>query len=156
MFRFPQRLWPIYSSWRLSSRVDVYQTMAHMISCIVFTWHIPPLIDYLIILFSWIWILLGKKSILNCFVAYLIYPSTTLLSDENVSCRQPISNSFLKNFAIFMDDIVATNSNHDIEIYFFRLTLAFPKMKLECVAPSQLTILIMLIWPYPSSSNDFG
>ena len=45
MCRFPQRLWPIYSSWTLSSRVDVYQTMAHMISCIVFTWHIPPLID---------------------------------------------------------------------------------------------------------------
>ena len=79
---------------------------------------------------------------------YLIYPSTTLPSDQNVSCRQSLLNSFLKNFAIFTDNMAATNSKSGTATYFSGVTLAFPIMELKCIAPTQLTILIKITWPY--------
>ena len=87
-------------------------------------------------LFLWIcWILLATN-ILNFFVVFLIYPSTTLLSNQNISCRQSIFNSFYMYFAIFTDNVAATNTKHRIEIYFFGVPLAFPIMKLQCIAPT--------------------
>ena len=44
---------------------------------------------------------------------------------------------FLYNFAIFTGNVAATNSKCGIEIYFFKVTLAFPIMKLQCIAPAQ-------------------
>ena len=35
-----------------------------------------------------------------------------------------------------MDNVAATNSKRGIEIYFLGLTLAFPIMKLQCIAPT--------------------
>ena len=89
-----------------------------MISWIVFTWLIPPLINFTVLMN-----LLdsaGNKYLeLLCDMSdlFLIYPSTILLSDKNISCRQSIFNSFPKNFAIFTDNMAAINSKCGIEVF---------------------------------------
>ena len=69
-FRFPQKLWPIYLSWTRSSRVHIYQSTRRMISCIVFTWYIPPLIDLTI--FMNLLETVGNKYLkLLCCISYI-------------------------------------------------------------------------------------
>ena len=80
-----------------------------MINWIVFTWHIHPLIDLTI--FINFLDSVGN----NFFIVFLIYPSTTLLSDNGES----IFNSFLENFAILTDNVAATNPKYGIEIIFW-------------------------------------
>ena len=106
-FRFPQKLWPIYVSWTRYpefTSIKVQDAWSAVLSLLGTYFH------WLTSLFSWICWKLWAASILNFFVVFLIYPSTTLLSDQNVSCRQPIFNSFLKNFVIFTNNIVGLTS----------------------------------------------
>ena len=91
-------------------------------------------------LFSWIYWTLLATNILNFFSVFLIYPSTTLLSDQNVSCRQPIFNSFLKNFTIFTENVAATNSTCGIEIYFFGIITLYCSIRVDHSEKVNLTL----------------
>ena len=81
-------------------------------------------LHWLTSLFSWICWILFATNILNFLVVFLIYQSTTSLSDQTFSCRQTIFSSFLKKFGIFTDNVAVTNCKRGIETNFFGITLA--------------------------------